>query len=74
MKWRGSPKPFHLFTFERDNSVYFWSMGSYLLYNATTAVENQQETTSFTLKRGDPQSTILFILTTGTVITPQRES
>ena len=42
-----------------------------LIYNATTAVENQQKTTSFSLKRGASLTAILFILTTGTVITPQ---
>ena len=44
---------------------------AYLLYNATTAVENQQKLTLSTLKRGAPLSGIL---TTGTVITLQRES
>ena len=74
MKWRGFPSHFISLRSERDKSVYYWSRGSYLLYNATTAVENQQKPTSFTLKRGAQLSAILFILTIGTVITPQRES
>ena len=35
---------------ERDKPVYFWSLGCYLLYNATTVEENQQKQTSFTSK------------------------
>ena len=64
MKSRGSP----------EEPVYFWSRGCYLLYYATTGEENNQKPTSFTLKRGAPPTAILFILTTGTGITPQTES
>ena len=40
----GSPSHFTCLRSERDKLVYFWSMGSYLLYNATTAEENHQKT------------------------------
>ena len=40
----GPPSHFTCLRSERDKSVYFWSMGSYLLYNATTAKENHQKT------------------------------
>ena len=61
--------PSHLscLCYARDKLVYFWSMGSYLLYNATTAEENHRKPTSFTLKRGAPLSAILLILTTDMV-------
>ena len=49
-------------------------MGSYLLYNATIVEEIQQKPTSFTPKRGDPHSAILFILSAGTGITPLTDS
>ena len=70
----GPPSHFTCLRSKRDISIYFWSMGSYLLFNATTAEENLIKPISLTLKRGAPLSAILFILTTGTAITPQTES
>ena len=74
MNGEGFPSHFICLRSERDKSVYFWSRGSYLLYNATIAEEIQQNPTSFTPKRGDPLSAILFILSTDTGITPLTES
>ena len=68
---RVSPSHFICLPSKRDNSVYFWTWGSYLLNinNATIVEENKQKTTLFTPMRGDSLSTILFILTTGSGIT-----
>ena len=52
----------------------FWIRGSYILYNATIIEEIQQKTISFSTKRGDPLSAILFILSIAIGITPLTES
>ena len=46
----------------------------YFIMYATIVEEIQQNSTSFTPKRGDPLSAILFILSTDTGITPLTES
>ena len=74
MNGKGLPSHFICLRSECDKSVYFWSRGSYLLYNATIVKEIQQKPTSFTPKRRDPHSAILFILSTGTGITPLTDS
>ena len=74
MNGEGLPSHFICLRSERDKSVYFWSRGSYLLYNATIVEEIQQKPTSFTPKRGDLHSAILLILSTGTGITPMTDS
>ena len=38
------PSHFICLCSERDKSVYFWSRGGYLLYNATSEEENHQNT------------------------------
>ena len=75
-RWNGEGLPSHFICLrsERDKSVYFWSRGGYLLYNATIIEEILQKPTSFTPKRGAPLSAILFILSTGTGITPLTKS
>ena len=50
---------------ERDKSVYFWSWGSYLLYNAIVSLENCKKLTSQWEKQ---PSAILFILSTASAI------
>ena len=44
MNGEGLPSHFICLRSERDKSVYLWSMGSYLLYNATIVEEIQQKT------------------------------
>ena len=43
MNGAGLPSHYICLRFERDKSVYFWSRGSYLLYNATIVEEIQQK-------------------------------
>ena len=74
MNGEGFPSHFICSRSERDKSVYFWSRSSYLPYNGTIVEEIQRKPTSFTSKRGDPHSAILFILSTETGITPLTES
>ena len=61
---------------ERGKSVYIWSRCCYLLYNTTIVGEIKLKPISFSPKRGDPLSAIVFILSTATAtgITPLTES
>ena len=48
-RWKGevSPSPFIGLRSEHDKSVYFWSLGSYFLYNAIITRNNKQKLTLF---------------------------
>ena len=56
---------------EHDKSVYFWSWGSYLLYNAIGTWKIAKNYIVFPSKRGNLQSAILFMLSTAAAIITQ---
>ena len=54
---------------ERDKSVYVWSLGAYLFYNAIITLKRKQTFTLFSFKTSE--SVVLFILLTAAVVLTQ---